>query len=160
MGNKVDIQKIFRVIIIVLAVAIIGLLLMLYFTNAPKKQVKKENLRTNNEFNNELLVYSGKHNGSTVKNMIDVAVRIIKENGNDASKLIDFKYQTELNGDFEEIFSTVANNNENKISKIKNSIKSKQNYYIDYVYSETTGNIAGIIIKCSDTETTFIPNED
>lgn len=160
MGNKVDIQKIFRVIIIVLAVAIIGLLLMLYFTNAPKKQAKKENLRTNNEFNNELLVYSGKHNGSTVKNMIDVAVRIIKENGNDASKLIDFKYQTELNGDFEEISSTVANNNENKISKIKNSIKSKQNYYIDYVYSETTGNIAGIIIKCSDTETTFIPNED
>ena len=123
MGNKVDIQKIFRVIIIVLAVAIIGLLLMLYFTNAPKKQAKKENLRTNNEFNNELLVYSGKHNGSTVKNMIDVAVRIIKENGNDASKLIDFKYQTELNGDFEEIFSTVANNNESKISKIKNSIK-------------------------------------
>lgn len=160
MGNKVDIQKIFRVIIIVLAVAIIGLLLMLYFTNAPKKQAKKENLRTNNEFNNELLVYSGKHNGSTVKNMIDVAVRIIKENENDASKLIDFKYQTELNGDFEEIFSTVANNNESKISKIKNSIKSKQNYYIDYVYSETTGNIAGIIIKCSDTETTFIPNED
>lgn len=160
MGNKVDIQKIFRVIIIVLAVAIIGLLLMLYFTNVPKKQAKKENLRTNNEFNNELLVYSGKHNGSTVKNMIDVAVRIIKENENDASKLIDFKYQTELNGDFEEIFSTVANNNESKISKIKNSIKSKQNYYIDYVYSETTGNIAGIIIKCSDTETTFIPNED
>ncbi len=159
MGNKVDIHKIFKVIIIVLAVAIIGLLLMLYFTNSPQKS-KKENLRTNNEFNNSLLVYDGKHIGSTVRNMIDVVVGIIQNNSKDASKLIDFKYQTEANGEFTEIFSTVANNNDDEISKIKNQIKPKQNYYVDFVYSKKTGNISGVIIKCSDIETTFTPNEE
>lgn len=158
MGNKVDLKKIFGVLAIILFVSIVVLLIILNFSTS-KKSTKTANGRVNNEFNNEFLIYDGKNNGSAVRVLLSLVIGNAKENSADATKLIDIKYQLSLNGEFEEIFSNVANTNISSIENLRDLLEPKHDYYVEYIYSKNTGNISGIIIKYTDVETSFKPDE-
>lgn len=158
MGNKVDLKKIFGVLTIILFAIIVVLLIILNLSTS-KKSTKTANGRVNNEFNNEFLIYDGKNNGSAVRVLLSLVIGNAKENSTDATKLIDIKYQLSLNGEFEEIFSNVANTNISSIENLRDSLEPKHDYYVEYIYSKKTGNISGIIIKYTDVETSFKPDE-
>lgn len=158
MGNKVDWKRIFGVLAIILFAIIVVLLIILNLSTS-KKSTKTANGRVNNEFNNEFLIYDGKNNGSAVRVLLSLVIGNAKENSTDSTKLIDIKYQLSLNGEFEEIFSNVANTNISSIENLRDSLEPKHDYYVEYIYSKKTGNISGIIIKYTDVETSFKPDE-
>lgn len=158
MGNKVDWKRIFGVLTIILFAIIVVLLIILNLSTS-KKSTKTANGRVNNEFNNEFLIYDGKNNGSSVRVLLSLVIGNAKENSTDSTKLIDIKYQLSLNGEFEEIFSNVANTNISSIENLRDSLEPKHDYYVEYIYSKKTGNISGIIIKYTDVETSFKPDE-
>lgn len=158
MGNKVDWKRIFGVLTIILFAIIVVLLIILNLSTS-KKSTKTANGRVNNEFNNEFLIYDGKNNGSAVRVLLSLVIGNAKENSTDSTKLIDIKYQLSLNGEFEEIFSNVANTNISSIENLRDSLEPKHDYYVEYIYSKKTGNISGIIIKYTDVETSFKPDE-
>ena len=158
MGNKVDWKRIFGVLTIILFAIIVVWLIILNLSTS-KKSTKTANGRVNNEFNNEFLIYDGKNNGSAVRVLLSLVIGNAKENSTDSTKLIDIKYQLSLNGEFEEIFSNVANTNISSIENLRDSLEPKHDYYVEYIYSKKTGNISGIIIKYTDVETSFKPDE-
>lgn len=158
MGNSLDIKKILKIMAIVIGIVAIALLIILNLSST-KKVGKTVNGRVNNEFNSRYLIYDGKKNGSSVRDLLALIIYNNKNNSNDATKLVDIKYQLKRDGEFKEVFSNVANTNTDEMEKARASLDPKHEYYVDFVYSKKTGNISGIIIKYEDTKESFVPDE-
>ena len=158
MGNSIDIKKVLKIMAIVIVIVAVALLIILNL-NTSKKTGKTVNGRVNNEFNSRYLIYDGKKNGSSVRELLALIIDNNKNNSNDATKLVDIKYQLKWNGEFKEAFSNVANVNTKEFENVRASLEPKHEYYVEFVYSKKTGNISGIIIKYEDTKESFIPDE-
>lgn len=158
MGNKVDLKRIFGVLTIILFAIVVVLLIVLNLSTS-KKSTSTSNGRVNNEFNSEFLIYDGKNIGSSVRALLSLVIGNARENSSDATKLIDIKYQLSLNGEFKEIFSNTSNTNIEAIEELRDSLELKHEYYVEYIYSKKTGNISGIIIKYTDVNASFEPDE-
>lgn len=158
MGNSIDIKKVLKIMAIVIGIVAVALLIILNL-NTSKKTGKTVNGRVNNEFNSRYLIYDGKKNGSSVRELLALIIDNNKNNSNDATKLVDIKYQLKRNGKFKEAFSNVANVNTKEFENVRASLEPKHEYYVEFVYSKKTGNISGIIIKYEDTKESFIPDE-
>lgn len=158
MGNSVDIKKILKIMAIVIGIVAVALLIILNLSTS-KKTSKTVNGRVNNEFNSRYLIYDGKKNGSSVRELLALIIDNNKKNSNDATKLVDIKYQLKKDGEFKEVFSNVANVNTEEFEKVRSSLEPRHEYYVDFVYSKKTGNISGIIIKYEDTKESFVPDE-
>lgn len=158
MGNSVDIKKILKIMAIVIGIVAVALLIILNLSTS-KKTSKTVNGRVNNEFNSRYLIYDGQKNGSSVRELLALIIDNNKKNSNDATKLVDIKYQLKRDGEFKEVFSNVANVNTEEFEKVRSSLEPRHEYYVEFVYSKKTGNISGIIIKYEDTKESFIPDE-
>ena len=158
MGNSIDIKKVLKIMAIVIGIVAVALLIILNL-NTSKKTGKTVNGRVNNEFNSRYLIYDGKKNGSSVRELLALIIDNNKNNSNDATKLVDIKYQLKRNSEFKEAFSNVANVNTKEFENVRASLEPKHEYYVEFVYSKKTGNISGIIIKYEDTKESFIPDE-
>ena len=146
MGNSIDIKKVLKIMAIVIGIVAVALLIILNL-NTSKKTGKTVNGRVNNEFNSRYLIYDGKKNGSSVRELLALIIDNNKNNSNDATKLVDIKYQLKRNSEFKEAFSNVANVNTKEFENVRASLEPKHEYYVEFVYSKKTGNISGIIIK-------------
>lgn len=158
MGNSLDIKKILKIMAIVIGIVAIALLIILNLSST-KKVGKTVNGRVNNEFNSRYLIYDGKKNGSSVRELLALIIDNNKNNSKDATKLVDIKYQLKKDGEFKEVFSNVSNTNTEEFEKVRVSVEPRHEYYVDFVYSKKTGNISGIIIKYEDTKESFVPDE-
>lgn len=158
MGNSIDIKKVLKIMAIVIGIVAVALLIILNL-NTSKKTGKTVNGRVNNEFNSRYLIYDGKKNGSSVRELLALIIDNNKNNSNDATKLVDIKYQLKRNGEFKEVFSNVVNVNTKEFENVRASLEPKHEYYVEFVYSKKTGNISGIIIKYEDTKESFVPDE-
>ena len=75
MGNSIDIKKVLKIMAIVIGIVAVALLIILNL-NTSKKTGKTVNGRVNNEFNSRYLIYDGKKNGSSVRELLAI-IKII-----------------------------------------------------------------------------------
>ena len=161
MGNSLDAGKvIFIVIAAILAISLVsyGVLRVTIFADDATGKMSL----TDDEFNQQWKRYptNGIINGSDLNPFIDAIAASNLKNKEDSTKLIDLCYQARETDPFIIIASTVKNPRVNDMKKIKTDFVSRHGYYIDFITSETTGNISGIVIKYNKNSTyDFTPNE-
>jgi hypothetical protein len=117
-------------------------------------------LTDSNEFNNTWKVYKGKQKGSDVNRMLQKVIQNARENSKDPSKLLDIAYKIHASDDFSIINSTKNFNRVNEMQQLISEMDVKHYYTIDFVYSETTKQMTGIIIKYAEKDKfDFVPDE-
>jgi hypothetical protein len=161
MGNSLDAGKvIFIVVAAILAVSLVayGVLRVTVFTEDAKGHMTM----TDAEFNQQWKRYptNGIINGADLNPFIDAIATSNLQNKDDPTKLIDLCYQARETDPFTIIASTVKSPRVNEMKQIKSVFVSRHGYYIDFITSEKTGNISGIVIKYTKNSAyDFTPNE-
>jgi hypothetical protein len=161
MGNSLNAgQVIFIVIAAILAISLVsyGVLRVTLFAGDAKSHMTL----TDDEFNQQWKRYptNGIINGADLNPFIeDIATNNLK-NKEDPSKLIDLCYQARETDPFTIIASTVKFPRVTEMKSIKTNFVSRHGYYIDFITSESSGNISGIVIKYTkNAKYDFTPNE-
>ena len=147
------------IIVVIMIVVTLGLWIM----KSSQNFIGSANLSLtdSNEFNQIWLVYKGKQKGSNVKMMLQKVVKNAEENSNEPSMLIDIAYKIHASDDFTFINSTKKLNKVNDIEDLMQNLDVKHYYTIDFVYSEASKQITGIIIKYNEKDkVNFIPDEN
>ena len=161
MGNSLDAGKvIFIVIAAILAVSLVGygVLRVTIFADDAKGHMTM----TDDEFNQQWKRYptNGIINGADLNPFIEAIANSNLQNKEDPTKLIDVCYQARETDPFTTIVSTVKSNRAAELKQIKSVFVSRHGYYIDFITSEKTGNISGIVIKYTKNASyDFTPNE-
>lgn len=147
------------IIVVIMIVVTLGLFVM----KSSQNFISSVNLSLtdSNEFNQVWSVYKGKQKGSTVKMMLQKVAKNAEENSKEPSMLIDIAYKIHASDDFTFINSTKKLNKVNEIEDLMQNLDVKHYYTIDFVYSEESKQITGIIIKYNEKDkVNFIPDEN
>lgn len=147
------------IIVVIMIVVTFGLFVM----KSSQNFISSVNLSLtdSNEFNQVWSVYKGKQKGSTVKMMLQKVAKNAEENSKEPSMLIDIAYKIHASDDFTFINSTKKLNKVNEIEDLMQNLDVKHYYTIDFVYSEESKQITGIIIKYNEKDkVNFIPDEN
>lgn len=147
------------IIVVIMIVVTLGLFVMKSSQNFTSSV--NLSLTDSNEFNQVWSVYKGKQKGSTVKMMLQKVAKNAEENSKEPSMLIDIAYKIHASDDFTFINSTKKLNKVNEIEDLMQNLDVKHYYTIDFVYSEESKQITGIIIKYNEKDkVNFIPDEN
>lgn len=147
------------IIVVIMLVVTLGLFVMKSSQNFTSSV--NLGLTDSNEFNQVWSVYKGKQKGSTVKMMLQKVAKNAEENSKEPSMLIDIAYKIHSSDDFTFINSTKKLNKVNEIEDLMQNLDVKHYYTIDFVYSEESKQITGIIIKYNEKDkVNFIPDEN
>jgi hypothetical protein len=118
-------------------------------------------LTDSNEFNNMWTVYKGKQKGSDVCRMLQKVINNAKENGDNPSMLVDIACNVHASDEFTIINSTKKMNRIDEIQELMSDIDVKHYYTIEFVYSENSKQITGIVIKYAEKDKiNFVPDEN
>ena len=147
------------IVVVIMIIVTLGLFVM----RSSQSFVNSANLSLTdtNEFNNIWIVYKGKQRGTDVKMMLQKVAQNAEENSNDPSMLLDIAYKLHAVDEFTIINSTKKLNNVSKIKQLMSDLDVKHFYTVDFVYSEETDIITGIVIKYAQKDKVdFIPDEN
>lgn len=149
-------------VLVILFVIIVIVTMGMYIMNKTGEFTDKANLKLgeNSEFNAEWQAYKGKQKGSTVKTMIQKLIYNAESNEAEAFTLLDIAYKAHASDDFIVIKSTKKLPKVDDMKSAMSSIDAKHFYTIDFVYSEKTKQVTGILIKYAEKEKfEFTPDE-
>lgn len=145
--------------VIVLIVVSLGLFIM----KSSQDFVDSANLSLSDtsEFNNMWVVYKGRQKGSDVKMMIQKLITNANQNSKNSAMLPDVAYKVRASDEFSIINSTAKLNNTDDMKELMTDLDVKHYYTVDFVYSETSKQITGIIIKYAQKDKIdFVPDEN
>lgn len=149
-------------VLVILFVIIIIISMGMYIMKTTGEFTDKANLSLgeNSEFNAMWQAYKGKQKGSNVKIIIQRIIDNAKENSEDPVMLLDIAYKAHASDEFVVINSTKKLNNIDDMKNAMSEIDVKHFYTIDFVYSEKTKQISGMLIKYAEKEKfEFFPDE-
>lgn len=163
MGSSFNLVKIIAIIVVILILITMGIFVFSNTDSFVKGASNKMDLTDSNEFNAKWLSYEGKQAGSKLKAMAERLISNAETNQENAAMLPDLIYQATEGGQTVNIRSTVKGKEKNNVAgfqKLKEDLNSRHTYWVEFIYSEKTNLISGIIIQYSQKDNLeFTPDE-
>lgn len=163
MGNSFNLIKVFAIIVVILILITMGIFVFSNTESFLKDASDKFENVDSSEFNTQWLSYEGKQAGSKLNAMAEKLISNAKTNKENGTMLPDLIYQATEGSDIVHVKSTVKGKDKNNVQgfeTFKESLNLRHTYWVEFVYSEKTNLISGIIVQYTQNDDIeFTPDE-